>query len=47
MKVFEFVLGLGTFFFVVFGPVQAQNDVADIIFVNANVFTGSEASSTC
>ena len=43
MKAFERVLSVGAFFLFVLGPAQAQNDVADIILVNANVFTASRA----
>jgi predicted amidohydrolase YtcJ len=43
MKTFGRVLSVGAFFLFVLGPAQAQNDVADIILVNANVFTASKA----
>src|SRR6266851_1415152 len=43
MKTFGRVLSVGAFFLFVLGPAQPQNDVADIILVNANVFTASNA----
>src|SRR6516164_1823257 len=44
MKTFRQVLSAGAFFLFVLGPAQAQNDVADTILVNANVFTASKAN---
>jgi len=43
MKAFGRVLSVGALFLFVLGPAQAQNDFADIILVNANVFTASKA----
>jgi predicted amidohydrolase YtcJ len=42
MKLFSRLLSVGVFLLLVFGPAEAQQDVPDIIIVNANVFTASE-----
>lgn len=45
MKTIAFLSSLVTIFVVALGPAKAQNDVADIVLVNASVFTAVDAHS--